>query len=313
MNLFTNMRLVLSLGCLFSKLYILRKISDYTMVVKIFWFLSAFFTLFWVPCTSIAQVDKAYADVILEAYYSHANPRYDYFYGGDGDMFPLIMDPRAVLGNNRKFVSLPKGSYIIVGFTDNTIIDAPHQDDLFIQEVGRAGDQAAVWVSANGKDYVYLGRAKDDKVTSFDLADIGFKKPVVAVKIMGIDTRGSSPGFDLVSVRAMKGAVGDKPSPRLVPKPKHIDPPPAPRPTKITKVTKRVNIIRKRKVVDREENLNKILKTSGLRSKLHTLKRKKNNPTPTKIISTPTRVTDIKKKNKKKKKVKEAGAEVKQY
>jgi hypothetical protein len=58
---------------------------------------------------------------------------------------------------------------------------------------------------------VRLGIAKDDGVTSFDLSDIGFTEPVVAVKIIGIDNKGGSPGFDLVSVRALEGAIGPPP------------------------------------------------------------------------------------------------------
>jgi hypothetical protein len=300
------------------------------MVIKIFYTLCIFTSLFSVP--ALAQHDKAYADVVLDAYYSHANPRYNYFYGGNGNRYPLRMDPRDVLGHNRKFVSLPKGSYIIVGFTDNTIIDAPDQDDLFIEEIGRAGDQAAVWVSADGKKFTYLGRAKDDKVTSFDLASIGFKQPVVAVKIMGLDNRGSSPGFDLVSVKAMSGAVGDKPSPRLIPKyvpppppptPPSPKPSPAPSPSVTTVVEVKVNkrktqIIKTTtttKKVDRRQNLHNLLKNSGLRAKLKTLKKKKVNTNViigNRVISTPKKVGKNYKKKNKKKKVKEAGAEGKQ-
>ncbi|EAY26660.1 hypothetical protein [Microscilla marina] len=289
------------------------------MAMNIFWTISLFISLFSLAMPTQAQEERAYADVILDAYYSHANPKYNQFYGGDGDRYPLFMDPRGVLGHNTKFVSLPKGSYIIVGFTDNTIIDAPNQDDLFIEEVGRAGDQAAVWVSEDGKKFTYLGRAKDDKVTSFDLADIGFKKPVIAVKIMGLDTRGASPGFDLVSVRAMQGAVGGKPSPRLIPK--YVPPPPTPKPTpkppvKVVEITTRktkvVTHTTTTKKVDRKQELRNILKNSGLRSKLKTLKKRKKKTTViinNQVISTPKKVDKNHKKKPKKKKVKEAGAE----
>lgn len=289
--------------------------------MRIFYTICVFTSLFSVPV--LAQHDKAYADVILDAYYSHANPKYNYFYGGNGSRYPLMMDPRDVLGHNRKFVSLPKGSYIIVGFTDNTIIDAPNQDDLFIEEIGRAGDQAAVWVSADGKNFTYLGRAKDDKVTSFDLASIGFKKPVVAVKIMGLDNNGSSPGFDLVSVRAMRGAVGDKPSPRLIPRYKPPTPPTPPVPTpspsvKVVEVeinTRKTKVVKNNppKKVDRRQELRNILKKSGLRAKLKTLKKKKGKNITViisnQVISTPKKVGKNYRKKKKKNKAKEAGAE----
>ncbi|OJJ15690.1 hypothetical protein BKI52_38050 [marine bacterium AO1-C] len=292
------------------------------MLLKKNWFNSLWICLCGLVPLANAQVDKAYADVIIEAYYSHANPRYEYFYGGKGDIYPLIMRPSAVLGNNDQFVSLPKGSFITVGFTDNTIIDAPNQDDLFIEEVGRAGDQAAVWVSANGKDFTYLGRAKDDKVTSFDLADIGFKKPVVAVKILGLDTRGASPGFDLVSVRALRGSVGERPSPHLIPRHVKYNPPTPPTPSKVVEVRRVVEVVnnnttttvtttkKSEKPRGAADNLRKALLNSRLRSKLHTLKKKKPAPKTQKI----TKITTNKKteKKKKKKKIKEAGAESRQ-
>ena len=315
------MHLILPLDCLFSKLTLLHNTLHIFMLLKKLWFNSLWVCLCGLAPLANAQVDKAYADVIIEAYYSHANPKYEYFYGGKGDIYPLIMRPSAVLGNNDQFVSLPKGSYIIVGFTDNTIIDAPNQDDLFIEEVGRAGDQAAVWVSANAKDYVYLGRAKDDKVTSFDLADIGFKKPVIAVKILGLDTRGASPGFDLVSVRALRGSVGERPSPHLIPRHVRNNPPPPPSPPKVVEVKRVVEVVKTHtttttkkteKPKEAADNLRKALLNSRLRSKLHTLKKKKTPPKTQKI----TKITTTKKKidkKKKKKKVKEAGAESRQW
>ncbi len=303
------------------------------MLLKKLWFNSLWICVYgFIPSLVHAQESRAYADVILEAYYSHANPRYEYFYGGRGDIYPLRMRPQDVLGNNDHFVSLPKGSYITVGFTDNTIIDAPNQDDLFIEEVGRAGDQAAVWVSANAKDYVYLGRAKDDKVTSFDLADIGFKEPVVAVKILGLDNRGASPGFDLVSIRALRGSVGERPSPHLFPPHVRNNPPPTPPTPKVTeKVVEVSNIVevvtnsssttKVKKTEDATDNLRKALLKSKLRSKLHTLKKRKKKPAKVPKITkitiikkkpTPKKVEKKKIKVKKKKKVKEAGAESRQ-
>lgn len=118
------------------------------------------------------------------------------------------MPPTVVLGNNDGFVSLPKKSYITVGFTDNTIVDGPNQDDLFIEELGGSGEFANVFVSADGKNFVFLGKAQDDGLTSFDLANIGFKEPVVAVKIVGLDNKGASPGFDVRSIKALLGSVG---------------------------------------------------------------------------------------------------------
>ena len=52
-------------------------------------------------------------------------------------------------------MSLPIGSYVIIQFTNNLVIDAPNQDDLFILEEGCADDHAEVYVSADGKELFF--------------------------------------------------------------------------------------------------------------------------------------------------------------
>ena len=153
----------------------------------------------------------SYADTVLKSYYSGAHADFNQLYGGQigvrADIH--VINPNVVTQANDKFVSLPTGSYVIVGFGDNSVIDAPNQPDLFIEETGPAGDKAKISVSADGKNFVLLGIADDGKQTTFDLASIGFKQPVIAVKIEGLDFNGFYPGFDLVSVRALIGAVGE--------------------------------------------------------------------------------------------------------
>lgn len=171
-----------------------------------------YLVLFFLAFSSQAQKKKLkgseYADIILDAYYSGANRNFNVLYGGYGDRFPMPVPPTVVLGNTEGFLSLPKNSYVVVGFTDNTIIDGPNQDDLFIEELGGSGEFADVFVSADGKKFVFLGKAQDNGLTSFDLADIGFKEPVVAVKIVGLDNKGASPGFDVKSIKALLGSIG---------------------------------------------------------------------------------------------------------
>jgi Ca2+-binding RTX toxin-like protein len=112
-------------------------------------------------------------------------------------------------------LSLPTGSFVTVGFTNGFAIDAPG-DDIFIRESGAAGDRANVFVSTvanpTAADFVFLGVAQDDVTTSFDLATIGFKQPVRAIKVVGLDNNGTSPGFDVVNVQALQvlTAKGDR-------------------------------------------------------------------------------------------------------
>lgn len=157
---------------------------------------------------TINRGENLYADILIDNYYSYANPNFDGFYGGSISTFPIKLSPEVVLGNNNKFISLPKGSYVVVGFKNNTIIDADNQDDIFITEFGKSGEKAEVYISDNAENFKLLGIAYDMGITSFDIADIDFDKPVTAIKIVGLDSFGGSPGFDVVSVSGLVGSVG---------------------------------------------------------------------------------------------------------
>ena len=151
----------------------------------------------------LSNTEVGFSDVIIDAYYSGANPNHNDFYGNIDHQSALV-----VLGDNNEYLSLPTESYVIVGFTNNTIIDAPDQNDIFIKKEGNSNDRADVYVSSNNVDFIFLGTAGNAGKSSFDLSSISFKKPVTAVKIVGLD---NSPGFNLVSVRAIEGAVGRPP------------------------------------------------------------------------------------------------------
>ena len=157
----------------------------------------------------IANSHLQYADIVLDSYYSGANPQFSSFYGGDSDSSEpkLVPVKYAADGNLSTAVSLPTGSYITVGFSKTSIIDAPNQDDIFVMESGNGGENAAIYVSSDFKNFTYLGSAFDNSTTSFDLKDINFTKPVVAVKVVGLDNGGSWPGFDLIDVRGLAGSI----------------------------------------------------------------------------------------------------------
>ncbi len=146
--------------------------------------------------------NSEYADVLVDAFYKPWSPRDTSFYGGHATraVRGKNMDPRAILGNNNYYISLPIGSWVIVQFTDNMVVDVPGQDDLFIEELGMAGDRAEVLVSEDGVDFLPLGRANGGVTNSIDLADANYTGVVNYVKIIGLDRRGSSPGFDVIKI-----------------------------------------------------------------------------------------------------------------
>ena len=86
-------------------------------------------------------------------------------------------------------------------------------NDIFIQEVGASGERANVFVSTDGITFTFLGLAQDDVTTAFDLASIGFATPVSFVKIVGLDSLGGSPGFDVANVQGLPGSIQQVPEP----------------------------------------------------------------------------------------------------
>jgi Ca2+-binding RTX toxin-like protein len=168
----------------------------------------------------------SFADVVLDYFNSGAGSSTEPygFVDADGDGF----GGQNVTGQNvLNFVlgddpppgvnalSLPTGSFVTVGFLQGFAIDGPG-NDIFIRESGLAGDQADIFVSSNpnptAQDFVLLGRATDNVTTAFDLASIGFTQPVRAIRIVGLDNRGTSPGFDVANVQALQvqTALGDR-------------------------------------------------------------------------------------------------------
>ncbi|HSV16471.1 MAG TPA: Calx-beta domain-containing protein [Tepidisphaeraceae bacterium] len=129
-------------------------------------------------------------------------------YGGNQVNFPIAVSAGVVLhAPNGDYLSLPTGTYVTVGFDDETAIDGPG-NDIFVTEDTNAGEQASVQVSADGVNFTTIGTAFGGDTTGFDLSDIGFTQPVRAVRVIGLDNNGSSPGFDLTDVQVAAGSMG---------------------------------------------------------------------------------------------------------
>ncbi len=158
-----------------------------------------------------------YADVVLDFYDSGAGPvsgPYGGTWNGSTGTFPISVSTDVVIGDDpgypgdfADFLSLATGSFVTVGFTDETIIDGVG-DDIFITEVGASGESADVFVSSDLFNFVFLGTIFDNITTALDLADIGFTDAVQAIKIVGNDNFGGSPGFDVINIRVLPGSIG---------------------------------------------------------------------------------------------------------
>jgi len=163
-----------------------------------------------------------YADVVL-AYSNSGTGDMPVAYGGTWDgttgTYPVEVDLDVVVGDDpgypgamADFLSLPTGSFVILGFTDETVINGIG-DDIFITEVGANSERAEVLVSSDGTSFTSLGIVNDDVTTALDLEDFSFFEPVTAIKIVGLDLLGGSKGFDLINVGVYPGSIGPTPIP----------------------------------------------------------------------------------------------------
>ncbi|SDA20258.1 PEP-CTERM protein-sorting domain-containing protein [Nitrosospira sp. Nsp18] len=152
-----------------------------------------------------ASAIVGYADEVVDYFDSGAGPIAGP-YGGLGGSFPIPVPTSVVLGNDvvgsETFLSLPTDSYVTVRFTDE-IVKNGAGSDIFIQEDAAAGEVANVYVSSDGNMFTFLGLAQGGVQTGLDLSSIGFTGQVNYVKVMGLDTNGGSPGFDVVNVQGL--------------------------------------------------------------------------------------------------------------
>ncbi|MEB3341274.1 hypothetical protein, partial [Okeania sp.] len=81
-------------------------------------------------------------------------------------------------------------------------------NDIFIDEVGRNSNTefADIFVSSDFENFTFLGRAGEGS-NAFDLSTIGFTQPVTAVRIVGLDNGGDSPGFDVINVEVPNSSL----------------------------------------------------------------------------------------------------------
>ena len=162
-----------------------------------------------------AQAAIGYADTVLGYFNSGSGPFPGPYGGTFPGSFPVPVSTSVVLGGPTSpadFLSLPRGSFVTVGFTDETVIDGVG-NDIFIREIGASGERADVFVSKDLINFIFLGTAIDSSLTAFDLASIGWTGAVVAVRIVGLDNFGGSPGFDVDYIQVLPGSIGGVPEP----------------------------------------------------------------------------------------------------
>jgi hypothetical protein len=165
---------------------------------------------------SSAQAATIYATQVIDFYDSGAGPLAGP-YGGDTTGPKSVPPSYAADGYAGTFVSLPTGSYMTLGFVTGYIINGPG-NDIYIEEPGDGLEVADVYISSNfGLTFVFLGKAYGNTLTALDLDTIGYTGHVNAVKIVGLDAGGASPGFDLAFVSGFEGSSVATPLPATLP------------------------------------------------------------------------------------------------
>lgn len=155
-----------------------------------------------------------YPDVVIDYFDSGAGPIAGPYGGTTSQSVGFApVSTSVILGFNsvtfNGFVSLPTGSYITLGFTDEIITNGPG-NDIFISEIGAADETADIFVSSDLITFRLLGLASNRPFPfnslsrkNFDLGQIGFGPSEVlrAIRIVGRDNGGTNPGFDLNAVQ----------------------------------------------------------------------------------------------------------------
>ncbi len=152
---------------------------------------------------------EGYADSVVAFFDSGTGPLPGP-YGGSPTGYPVPVQASVVLGKPGAdglldFVTLPTGSSITLGFTEETINDRSGVD-FFVQTVPEtAGEHADVYVSRNGIDFAFVTTVLQGGRIGVDVATAAIRDGIKYVRIVGKDLGGGSPGFDLMGVEAVIG------------------------------------------------------------------------------------------------------------
>lgn len=149
-----------------------------------------------------------YPYYLLDVY----NPDDDCWYGMDIDGYwPVPVIPEQLLigppPSNVSGVTIPSDHWLEFKYRGR-LIDGPG-DDIFLIENDAVNEQALVFITDGSHREYLLGYAfvpdigwYEQSELGFDIAGISFPFEPSSIRIVGLDYRGGSPGFDLANVRA---------------------------------------------------------------------------------------------------------------
>jgi Ca2+-binding RTX toxin-like protein len=158
------------------------------------------------PNSGPPMTGDGYADLVLGYV---AGPVRGPYGGSRADVSGEPVSLGVVLGEDQdeeNYLSLARNSSVTVAFADEVVHDGAGTD-LVIRELVDNGELARVYVSSDFVNFSFLGTARAGRANKFDLAAVGFSGNVRAVRVVGQDTFGDSPGFDLLSVQATTSSM----------------------------------------------------------------------------------------------------------
>jgi hypothetical protein len=170
-----------------------------------------------------------FADRLIEFVAGNHTRRPEPFGYAGGVYRPAPVDPAIVLGEpgpgpfnssneQLEFLTLPKGSHVTVGFSGHVLFDGPGPD-FFVRGLDlddSAGEIADVFVSEDLETFVFVDQIRESGAQPLDLAKLGLRGPVSAIRVVGTDFKGLSPGFDLISVEAVHALPRDQLDPSAI-------------------------------------------------------------------------------------------------
>ena len=125
------------------------------------------------------------------------------------------MNARAALGppdasGETGFVSLGRGGSMVLGFTDNILIDGPGPD-LAVTEIAPGAEAVHVWVSSDGQVFQRAGRITREEpfvdIAPVSRPDAGFTFVKLRDDMWQEQDSGPAPGADIDAVGALHTAI----------------------------------------------------------------------------------------------------------
>jgi hypothetical protein len=154
------------------------------------------------------QVLFEYPYYLLDSYDPHGNCWKGIDANGNFQV-PVVLEQWLVgpADSNLSAVTMPSDHWIELKFPGE-LVDGDGNDILLI-EVGRMGEQAHVFITDGAGHEHLIGTATSSDAggqfpteIGFDISDISLPFVPSAIRVLGLDEGGGSPGFDLNSVRA---------------------------------------------------------------------------------------------------------------